>query len=42
MQGGFLMTMVTVHSVCSAPAAGDTDSINLYKLGMLFVVKCRY
>jgi hypothetical protein len=37
------MTATTTPTVQSdTPAASETEPINLYKLGMLFVVRCRY
>ena len=37
------MTVVTTLNICSESAANtDCQSINLYELGMLFVVRCRY
>jgi len=36
------MTLMTAPNVQPETAASDTESINLYQLGMLFVVKCRY
>jgi len=36
------MTTITAPNVRPDPAAPDTAPINLYQLGMLFVVKCRY
>lgn len=36
------MTTITAPNVQPNPAAPDPEPINLYKLGMLFVVKCRY
>ena len=36
------MTMLAAPNVQPDSAEPDTDPLNLYKLGMLFVVKCRY
>lgn len=36
------MTTLTTPNVQPDPAASNTETVNLYKLGMLFVVKCRY
>ena len=37
------MTVVTTPNVCpESAAANNGQSINLYELGMLFVVRCRY
>ncbi len=36
------MTTMTASNVQPEQAAADVEPINLYKLGMLFVVKCRY
>ncbi len=36
------MTTLTTALVAAAPTQPDAEPINLYNLGMLFVVKCRY
>ncbi len=36
------MTTITAPNVQPDTTVSTTDSINLYKLGMLFVIKCRY
>ena len=36
------MTIMTASNLQPSAAAPNTEPLNLYKLGMLFVVKCRY
>jgi hypothetical protein len=36
------MTTITTPNVQPDTAAPDTEPLNLYKLGMLFTVRCRY